>query len=66
MTLLIWVVCKENKINNGRNKTLDNHILVEINAEGVEMCKKVSIYDQNHRAEQMPNSEKILHNVDKT
>ena len=35
-------------------------ILFEINVEGVslEMCpKKASIYDQNHRVEQLPNSE---------
>ena len=34
--------------------------LVEINVEGVslEMCKKASIYGQNHKAEQLPNSER--------
>ena len=35
-------------------------ILVEINVEGVslEMCEKVSVYGQNHKAEQLPNSER--------
>ena len=34
-------------------------ILVEINVEGVspKKCKKVSIYGQNYRTKQLPNSE---------
>ena len=34
--------------------------LVETYAEGVylEMCKKASTYGQNHRVEQLPNSER--------